>query len=451
MQPQNKQDDYLNQLGLGNQFQGNASSNQNMFTDMSGTSNVFGQGSQAGGFDYNALLNGSNQVTTSSSGENYGGFDFNAIGSSQQGQGNVTNFSFAAQQDASQNVQHTTKTTTTTVKRQANATTTTQKSSGGFAFKDYNFDMNNVKLDISNMPDLLGIPDLKNSIQQTTTTTTTTTTENAPVDLKQFGMEQNLSTSTSQQQDYSKYFQTTSSEPLDLKALGFDLKSLGLEDNTASASNLQQTTTTTTTTTKTTGSTESQNVNLGMEQNASQTPASGAEDYSKYFQTTSEPLDLKALGLEDNTASASNLKQTTTTTTTTTKTTGNAGMEQNASQTPATGAGDYSKYFQETKTTTTKTTGNVNLNDLASKGLSTNFGIPSSSSSNAVSYANAQSSSSSYNTYGATKTTFTKETKSYVGPTQSYSYQYSYNMPATGSTTVTKTTYTGVAPGTSPK
>ena len=97
------------------------------------------------------------------------------------------------------------------------------------------------------------------------------------------------------------------------------------------------------------------------------------------------------------------------------------------------------------------TTGNVNLNDLASKGLSTNFGIPSSSSSNAVSYANAQSSSSSYNTYGATKTTFTKETKSYVGPTQSYSYQYSYNMPATGSTTVTKTTYTGVAPGTSPK
>jgi hypothetical protein len=374
MQPQNKQDDYLNQLGLGNQFQGNASSNQNMFTDMSGTSNVFGQGSQAGGFDYNALLNGSNQVTTSSSGENYGGFDFNAIGSSQQGQGNVTNFSFAAQQDASQNVQHTTKTTTTTVKRQANATTTTQKSSGGFAFKDYNFDMNNVKLDISNMPDLLGIPDLKNSIQQTTTTTTTTTTENAPVDLKQFGMEQNLSTSTNQQQDYSKY-----------------------------------------------------------------------------FQTTSEPLDLKALGLEDNTASASNLKQTTTTTTTTTKTTGNAGMEQNASQTPATGAGDYSKYFQETKTTTTKTTGNVNLNDLASKGLSTNFGIPSSSSSNAVSYANAQSSSSSYNTYGATKTTFTKETKSYVGPTQSYSYQYSYNMPATGSTTVTKTTYTGVAPGTSPK
>jgi type VI secretion system secreted protein VgrG len=380
--------------------------------------------------------------------------------------------------------------------------------------------MNNVKLDISNMPDLLGIPDLKNSIQQTTTTTTTTTTENAPVDLKQFGMEQNLSTSTNQQQDYSKYFQTTS-EPLDLKALGFDLKSLGLEDNTASTSNLQQTTTTTTTTTKTTGSTESQNANLGMEQNVSQTPASGAEDYSKYFQTTpsepfdlkalgfgdntastsnlqqtttttttttkttgstesqnvnlgmeqnvsqtlatgaedyskyfqttSEPLDLKALGLEDNTASASNLQQTTTTTTTTTKTTGNAGMEQNASQTPATGAGDYSKYFQETKTTTTKTTGNVNLNDLASKGLSTNFGIPSSSSSNAVSYANAQSSSSSYNTYGATKTTFTKETKSYVGPTQSYSYQYSYNMPATGSTTVTKTTYTGVAPGTSPK
>ena len=74
-----------------------------MFTDMSGTSNVFGQGSQVGGFDYNALLNGSNQVTTSSSGENYGGFDFNAIDSSQQGQRNVTNFSFAAQQDASQN------------------------------------------------------------------------------------------------------------------------------------------------------------------------------------------------------------------------------------------------------------------------------------------------------------------------------------------------------------
>ena len=42
--------------------------NQNKNIDMIWTSNIFGQGSQTGGFDYNAVVNGSNQVTSSSPG-----------------------------------------------------------------------------------------------------------------------------------------------------------------------------------------------------------------------------------------------------------------------------------------------------------------------------------------------------------------------------------------------
>ena len=263
------------------------------------------------------------------------------------------------------------------------------------------------------------------NFKQTTVTTTTKTTGNTPtIDLKQFRIEQNPSTNPiTGVEDYSKYFQEfsqTTSSPI-------DLKQFGLEQNPSAMSNLPATTKTTKTT-KITTTSNNGNIDLkqfGIEQNPSTGPITGTEDYNKYFkessQATSAPIDLKEFGLEQNPSALSNLQQTTTTT----KTTGNMtgfdlkqfGIEQNPSTGPITGTEDYSKYFK-----TTQITGS---------------GIPTTQTSSA---------------YGANKTTTTKVTKTtYVAPTtQSYSYNYSYNMPNTSSnsTKVTKTTYSQMPAGT---
>ena len=229
----------------------------------------------------------------------------------------------------------------------------------------------------------------------TTTKKTTTTTDNAPIDLKQFGIEQN--TDTNQVTDYSKYFGTQSSEP-------FDLKQFGLDDKPSIVSNVKKITTTT----KTTGN-------------------SGDNLYLNNFNvdttTNNSPIDLKQFGIDDtqNISSSGtglndyNFKQTTTTTTTTTGTTGNDqidlkqfGIDQSKNDssygitgfneynykvdnqsssggidlkefgitgdtytTPSTGNQDYSQYFKETKTTTTTTTGN-SPSDLNQFGLDLN-------------------------------------------------------------------------------
>ena len=341
-------------------------------------------------------------------------------------------------------------------------------------------------------------PSAMSNFQQTTTTKTTKTettkTGNAPIDLKGFGMEQNPSANPiTENEDYSKYFQQfqTTSEPI-------DLKQFGIEENPSAMSNFQQTTTTkttktettktgngpidlkqygidlnngnfnqTTTTTKTETSGPIDLKQFGFEQNASSSPVDENEDYNKYFQTTQTtttkttgPIDLNQFGIDINSGSSNggiDLKslgldggqQKTTTTTTFTKT-------ENFGNGASSGGIDLSSFGldnaqQKTKTTTTKTTttGNVDLSNFGipsstSGGYSTNYGI--SSDNNLMSYGETQNYGSNYNTSGTTKTTTTKVTKSFAGPTQSYSYNYSYNIPSTGAATVTKTTYSGVAP-----
>ena len=256
------------------------------------------------------------------------------------------------------------------------------------------------------------------NVQQTTTTTTTKTMGNAPIDLKEFGLEPNASNNPIiENEDYNQYFNqlesNTGSKPIDLKQ-------------------------------------------FGLENNVSTNQANENEDYSQYFkqfesQTGTEPIDLKQFGLEQNLSNTSNLQQTTTTTTTTKISDGNKNQTTTtkvvkSTQNPAidfkqfgivenqgTDNEDYSKYFQESNTTTTKITGSEPI-DLKQYGIDIN---------------SLTNNNGSFNVNNATgsQTTTTKVTKtSYVGPTQSYSYNYSYNLPTTTTSKVTKTTYTGVQP-----
>jgi hypothetical protein len=231
----------------------------------------------------------------------------------------------------------------------------------------------------------------------TTTTTTKKTIDNSPIDLKQFGIEQNTETNPITDIDkYLKQFETQSSEPI-------DLKQFGLEGNSSPVSNVKQTTTTTTTTTKI-GGNSADNYYYNNDY-AYQTTT------DKVNETNKNQFDLKQFGIEENKNSSYfgttgttglndydyNFKQTTTTNTTTTGTTGTDqfdlkqfGIDQNKSSssynfnefnyktdkqsssgidlsqygitgeintTPTSGNQDYSQYFKETKTTTTTTTG----------------------------------------------------------------------------------------------
>ena len=339
-------------------------------------------------------------------------------------------------------------------------------------------------------------PSAMSNFQQTTTTKTTkietTKNGNGPIDLKQFGIEQNPSaTPITENEDLNKYFKQSqnTSEPI-------DLKQFGLEENPSAMSNFQQTTTKTTkiettkvgndpidlkqygidlnnanfnqtsTTTKTETTVPIDLKQFGIEQSSSSSPIDENEDYSKYFQTTQTtttktngPIDLNQFRMDINSGGSTggiDLKslgidegqQKTETITTITKA-GNIGNEESS------GGIDLSSFGlangqQKTTTTTTKTTttGNVDLGNFgissSSGGFSTNYGTSNISDNNVKSYGSTQNYESNYNTSGTSKTTTTKVTKSFAGPTQSYSYNYSYNMPTTGSTTVTKTTYSEV-------
>ena len=228
-------------------------------------------------------------------------------------------------------------------------------------------------LDMKDLPETFGSSNI-NNFKQTTTTTTTT----GALDMKDLPETFGTSNINNYKQTEAKTttIKTTGNTPI-------DLNQFSLEKNDSAKSNIQNITKTTKVETSSTG-----NIDLkqfGIEQNPSASPITGNEDYSKYFQTTSqttsEPIDLKQFGIE-----------------------------QNASASPITGNEDYSKYFQ--------------------------------------SYDSTQNAASNYNEYGENKVTTTKVVKSYVAPTQStqsYSYNYSYQMPTTTKTTVTKTSYSGAA------
>ena len=357
--------------------------------------------------------------------------------------------------------------------QETKTTTTTMKNEGNFDMKDFKFDFNKFNLDMKDLPSAFGSSDISN-YKQVTTTTKTTTTGNAPIDLNRLGLEHNLSS---------------------------------IPEISNNSNNLQETTTTKTT--KITGNIPIDLKGFGTEQNPS-TNINENNEFNKYFhqtsQTTSEPINLAQFNFQGN-PSTSNMKQTTTKTVT--KTSGNSPIElkefgfehnQNGNEdlkqlgnegnSPILGNEDYTKYFQETKTTTTKTNepidlkgfgmnmnsassnGGVDLKSLGYDGSSqqqntttttitkttkiensggdidlNNFG-KNSRQFGAIheSFGNTQNSSNDFNTYGTSKTTVSKTTQSFAGPTQSYSYNYSFNMPATNSATVTKTTYSQVGP-----
>ena len=97
--------------------------------------------------------------------------------------------------------------------------------------------------------------------------TKTESTEHGPIDLKQFGLEPTTSSNPDAKDDFSKYFQQTTTQttsaPLDLKQLGLDPNTFGTSVTFGSGegNNFKQTTTTTTTTeTKTTGNADLKNL-----------------------------------------------------------------------------------------------------------------------------------------------------------------------------------------------
>ena len=355
--------------------------------------------------------------------------------------------------------------------QETKTTTTTMKNEGNFDMKDFKFDYNKFNFDMKDLPSAFGSSDISNykqvttttkttttgnapmglnklglehnlssmpeiskysnKLQETTTTTTTKITGNGPIDLKGFGIAQNSSTNINENEDLNKYFQQTSqttSQPINLGQFSFQ--------GIPSTSDMKQTTTTTVT--KTTGNSpidlkefgfeRNQNGNVDFKQlgNEGNSPIIGNEDYTKYFQETkttttktNEPIDLKGFGMNMNSAS-------------------NGGINLNSL------GFDGSSQQQNTTTTVTKTTkiensgGDIDLN---------NFGKNSGQfAAIHESFGNTHNSSNEYNTYGTSKTTVSKTTQSFAGPTQSYSYNYSFNMPATSSATVTKTTYSEVGP-----
>ena len=329
----------------------------------------------------------------------------------------------------------------------------------------------------------------------TTTTTTTIKTTGDNVDLKEFGIEQNPSLNpNNENEDYNKYFTQTTS------------KQYGFGENPSSTSDVKQITTTTTTTI-TGNAPDNLNLNtdkvnenqfdlrqfgIGENQNGSSYGTTDLNDFN-FKQTTTttttttenadkDQFDLKQFGFEENKNGSSygttdikelNFKLDK-------QPEGSIDLNQygitgEANTTTTTGNEDFSKYFQETKTTTTKTTENgpVDLNqfgvDLNSLGLDNTQQKTTTTTTTITKTGNiddpslgggfdfkslgldgagtTQSQEEIINTYGTegTTTTTTNVTKtSYVGPTESYNYQFSYNIPNTTSSTVTKTTYSEI-------
>ena len=387
-------------------------------------------------------------------------------------------------------------TTTTTTETTGNVDTTGQIPSGNDNFgQSTTFTKTKTEpIEYRAKPSEAQEINLGQNMTTTTTTTTTMKTTGNNVDLKEFGIEQNPSFNpNNENEDYNKYFtQTTSkqygfgenpSSSSDVKQITttttttitgnapdnlnlntdkanenqFDLRQFGIGENQNGSSygttdlndfNFKQATTTTTTTTESTGKDQFDLKQIGFEEN---------KNGSSYGSTDIKELNFK---LDKQPEGSIDLNQ--------------YGITGEANTTTTTGNEDFSKYFQETKTTTTKTTENgpVDLNqfgvDLNSLGLDNTqqktttttttitktgniddpslgggFDFKSLGLDGAATTQSVEENINAYGTEGTTTTTKVTKT-SYVGPTESYNYQFSYNMPNTTSSTVTKTTYSEI-------
>ena len=267
-------------------------------------------------------------------------------------------------------------------------TTTITKTTG-------NIDLNNLgNLTSSQIDNIINMKDLPetfgssniNNIKKTTVTTTKTT-GNMPIDLKQFGLEENSS----------------------LAQNNIDLKQFGLETNPSAMSTGQKQVTTIT---KTIQSSEPN------------------EDYSKYFQQGESQqadtnIDLKQFGLEKNASGISNIIQGSNITfkpsSQIMKTSNNYALNKTATTAPSasTPIEGLNNFYKTTKTISTAANApGINLS---------NYGVN-----------NTQQNVTTNTNYTGNKITTTKTTKtSYVGPTQSTGYHYSYTLPTTTNTTTT--------------
>ena len=327
------------------------------------------------------------------------------------------------------NAKKTTVTTTTTTKPANNdinnfkqtTTTTTTKTTANIPGHLTESEIKKI-IDMKDLPETFGSSNISKA--KKTTVTTTTTTKPANIDLKQFGLEPNPSMGQ------------FTSEPL-------DLKQFGLEPNASQISTTGQNKQVTTVT-----KTVQKNV------------TNPTEDYSKYFQniqtSSTTPVDLHQFGLEKNASNISNILQGSNITfrqpgqsvvSSSNYVTNDPLSKTSVSKPVITNADDYSKYFKTTKTTTTSLnqtgipyTTNINLNNYGiniPQGKTTTTttttkttGIPVASSAVTQNYTLPAN-------YAANKVTTSKVTKTYVGPTQTSSYNYSYNIPATTTTTTT--------------
>ena len=272
-------------------------------------------------------------------------------------------------------------------------------------------------IDMKDLPETFGSSNI-NNIKKTTVTTTTTKTP-ANIDLKQFGLEQNPSLGK------------ITSEPIDLKQFGLEQFSSQI----STGQNKQASTTVTKT----------------VQSNVS----NPTEDYSKYFknvQTTSNPIDLRQFGLEQNASNISNILQGSNITFNNPEKTvvsqSNYGVIPSAS-TPILSNNNYNQYFKTTKTTTTslnktglQTSSNINPSiNLNNYGISIPQGkkITTSTTTKTTGIPFTTTAATQHYTlptnYSTNKISTTKFSKTYIGPTtQTASYNYSYNYPITGTT-----------------
>ena len=277
-------------------------------------------------------------------------------------------------------------------------------------------------IDMKDLPETFGSSNISNV--KKTTVTTTTTTKPANIDLKQFGLEQNPSMSQ------------FASEPLDLKQFGLEPSASQIS---TAGQNKQVTTVTKT-----------------VQKNVT----NPTEDYSKYFQnvqtSSTTPVDLHQFGLEKNASNISNILQGSNITfrqpgqsiVSSSNLAANDPFSKTSGSQPAiTNNDDYSKYFQTTKTTTTSFnqtgvpyTTNVNLNNYGiniPQGKTTTTTTTTKTTGIPVATSGITQNYTLPTNYAANKVTTTKVTKTYVGPTQTSSYNYSYNIPGTTTTATT--------------
>ena len=272
-------------------------------------------------------------------------------------------------------------------------------------------------VDMKDLPETFGSSNI-NNVKKTTVTTTTTKTP-ANIDLKQFGLEQNPSLGK------------LTSEPIDLKQFGLE----PFSSQISTGQNKQVSTTVTKT----------------VQSNVS----NPTEDYSKYFknvQTTSNPIDLRQFGLEQNASNISNILQGSNITFNNPEKTvvsqSNYGVIPSAS-TPILSNNNYNQYFKTTKTTTTslnktglQTSSNINPSiNLNNYGISIPQGkkITTSTTTKTTGIPFTTTAATQHYTlptnYTTNKISTTKFSKTYIGPTtQTASYNYSYNYPITGTT-----------------